>query len=140
MVLYEYHGRNAQGQAVHGQLEAASADAAADLLTDRGVIPLSIVEYQHNVSFSERWARWRNSGRVETVDLIMFCRQMHTITRADIPLVKGIRGLAATLRHLSFKTTLEDVAERLEAGQELSAAMRHHPKVFNNLFISIVSV
>lgn len=140
MVLYEFHGRNAQGQMVNGQLEVASADAAADLLSDRGVIPLSIVEYQHKVSFSERWERWRNSGRVETVDLIMFCRQMYTITRAGIPLVKGIRGLAATLRHLSFKTTLEDVAERLEAGQELSAAMRHHPKVFNNLFISIVSV
>src|SRR5690554_5980967 len=109
MALYEFHGRNAQGQLVDGQLEAASADAAAGLLSDRGVIPLSIAEYQHKPSFSQRWEHWRNSGRVETVDLIMFCRQMYTITRAGIPLVKGIRGLAATLRHLTFKNTLEDI-------------------------------
>ncbi|MDQ2075226.1 type II secretion system F family protein [Marinimicrobium sp. ABcell2] len=140
MAVYQFRGRNAQGQLVNGQLEAANTDAAAGLLFGRGVIPLSIDEYRDKPSLNQRWERWSNSGKVEPVDLIMFCRQMYTITRAGIPLVKGIRGLAATLRHLTFKETLEDVADRLEAGQELSAAMRHHPKVFNNLFVSIVNV
>lgn len=140
MAIYQFRGRNAEGQLVNGQLEAANPDAAAGVLSGRGVVPLSIAEYQDKTSFSERWEQWRNRGKVETVDLIMFCRQMYTITRAGIPLVKGLRGLAATLRHLTFRETLNDVADRLEAGVELSTAMRHHPEVFNNLFVSIVNV
>lgn len=140
MAIYQFRGRNAEGRLVTGQLEAASADAVAGQLSGRGVTPLSIEPYEYKPSFSERWQAWRNSGKVEMVDLIMFCRQMYTITRAGVPLVRGIRGLAANLRHVTFRETLDDIAERLESGLELSVAMRHHPKVFNNLFVSIVSV
>ncbi len=140
MAIYQFRGRNAEGQLVTGQLEAPTADAAAGQLSGRGVTPLAIDEHQHRLSWSQRWEQWQNSGKIETVDLIMFCRQMYTITRAGVPLVRGIRGLAANLRHVTFRETLEDIAERLESGLELSVAMRHHPKVFNNLFVSIVSV
>ncbi|WP_341936515.1 type II secretion system F family protein [Marinimicrobium sp. C2-29] len=140
MAIYQFRGRNAEGQLVTGQLEAPTADAAAGQLSGRGVTPLAIDEHQHRQSWSQRWEQWQNSGKIETVDLIMFCRQMYTITRAGVPLVRGIRGLAANLRHVTFRETLEDIADRLESGLELSVAMRHHPNVFNNLFVSIVSV
>lgn len=140
MTIYQFRGRNTEGQLVSGQLEAADPEAVAGQLAGRGVTPLSIELTSARAGWSERWERWRRSGKVETVDLIMFCRQMYTITRAGVPLIRGIRGLAANLRHLTFRETLDDVADRLESGQELSVAMRHHPKVFNNLFVSIVSV
>ncbi|WP_111640418.1 type II secretion system F family protein [Marinimicrobium alkaliphilum] len=140
MTVYHYQGRNAQGQAVTGQLEAQSAEAAAGELSARGLIPLALSERRPQQSLEERWQRWRNSGRVSTTDLILFCRQMYTITRAGVPLIRGIRGMAATLKQVTFKEALEDVVERLETGQELSAAMRHHPRIFDNLFVSIVSV
>ncbi len=140
MAIYQFKGRNAEGRPVAGQLEGASPDAVAGQLAGRGVTPIAIELYEHRPSWSERWQEWRHSGEVETVDLIMFCRQMYTITRAGVPLVRGIRGLAANLRHVTFRNTLEDIADRLESGLELSMAMRHHPKVFNNLFVSIVSV
>ncbi|WP_347330946.1 type II secretion system F family protein [Marinimicrobium locisalis] len=140
MATYQFRGRNAEGRLVTGQLEAASADAVAGQLSGRGVTPLAIEPYEYKASLSERLQAWHNSGKVETVDLIMFCRQMYTITRAGVPLVRGIRGLAANLRNVTFRETLEDIADRLEAGLELSVAMRHHPKVFDNLFVSIVSV
>ena len=140
MALYQFRGRNAQGQLVTGQLDATSPDAAAGQLSGRGVTPLAIEEHEQRLSLSERWEQWSQSEKVETVELIMFCRQMYTITRAGVPLVRGVRGLAANLRHRVFRQALEDVADRLEAGQELSVAMRAYPKIFNNLFISIVSV
>ncbi|UZJ45923.1 type II secretion system F family protein [Marinimicrobium sp. C6131] len=140
MALYQFKGRNAEGRPVSGQLEGPSPDAVAGQLAGRGVTPIAIEPYEHRPSWSERWQEWRHSGQVETVDLIMFCRQMYTITRAGVPLVRGIRGLAANLRHVTFRNTLEDIADRLESGLELSVAMRHHPNVFNNLFVSVVSV
>ena len=140
MALYDYRGRNPQGVQVTGQLEGPSRDAVASQLAGRGVTPLDISEHQLKQSFSERYQEWRGGGKVDTVDLIMFCRQMYTITKAGIPLIKGVRGLAASLRHLGFQKVLNDIADQLETGMELSVSMRRHPEVFNNLFLSLVNV
>lgn len=140
MAIYEFKGRNVEGRLITGQLDASSQDAAVNQLLGRGVTPVEVKEFVEQVSLSERFARATNRGRVETVELIMFCRQMHTITRAGIPLVKGLRGLAASLRNYTFQQALNDIVERLEAGIELSTAMRAHPKIFQNLFVSLVSV
>ncbi|WP_049629551.1 type II secretion system F family protein [Cellvibrio sp. pealriver] len=140
MAIYEFKGRNAEGRPITGQLDASSQDAAVNQLLGRGITPVDVNEFIEKLSLSERFTRATNRGKVETVELIMFCRQMHTITRAGIPLVKGLRGLSASLRNYTFQQTLLDVIERLEAGVELSTAMRAHPKIFNNLFVSLVSV
>jgi len=140
MAIYEFKGRNVEGRLITGQLDASSQDAAVNQLLGRGVTPVEINEFIEQLSLSERFARATNRGRVETVELIMFCRQMHTITRAGIPLVKGLRGLSASLRNYAFQQALNDIVERLEAGVELSTAMRAHPKIFQNLFVSLVSV
>ncbi len=140
MAIYEFKGRNVEGRLITGQVDASSQDAAVNQLLGRGVTPVEIKEFIEQLSLSEKFARATNRGRVETVELIMFCRQMHTITRAGIPLVKGLRGLSASLRNYAFQQALNDIVERLEAGVELSTAMRAHPKIFHNLFVSLVSV
>ena len=140
MAIYEFKGRNVEGRLINGQLDASSQDAAVNQLLGRGVTPVEVKEFIEQLSLSEQFARATNRGRVETVELIMFCRQMHTITRAGIPLVKGLRGLSASLRNYAFQQALNDIVERLEAGTELSTAMRAHPKIFSNLFVSLVGV
>jgi MSHA biogenesis protein MshG len=140
MTIYAFRGRNTEGRLVNGQVDAPSADAAANQLLGRGVTPLALDEQKITQSLSERWQEMTNTGRVETVELIMFCRQMYTITKSGIPLIKGLRGLSASMRNYTFQKTLDDIVERLESGVELSAAMRHHPKMFNNLFVSMIAV
>lgn len=140
MAIFEFKGRTNEGRLITGQLDASSPDAAASQLLGRGITPIELKAFVETLSLSERFARATNSGKVETVELIMFCRQMHTISRAGIPLVKGLRGLSASLRNYTFQQALVDIVERLEAGVELSVAMRAHPKIFNNLFVSLVSV
>lgn len=140
MPQFRFQGRSAQGQLVDGLREAASADALAGQLMGRGVTPLKIQEVTPSQDFVRRLEAMMGGERVKPVDLIMFCRQMYTITKSGIPLVRGIRGLAASLRHQFFRDSLNDVADRLETGINLSQAMRHHPKIFNNLFISMIAV
>jgi MSHA biogenesis protein MshG len=140
MAIYLFKGRNAEGRLVNGQVEANNTDLAAGQLLGRGITPISMEEQLVQLSLSEKFERATNLGKVEIVELIMFCRQMYTISKSGIPLVKGLRGLAASLRNYTFQRALEDIIARLETGVELSTAMRFHPKIFNNLFISMVSV
>lgn len=140
MAIYQFKGRNTEGRLVNGQVDAVNPDAAASQLLGRGVTPVSIDEVVEQISFFERIERSANWGKVETVELIMFCRQMYTITKAGIPLIKGLHGLSASLHNHTFQSALEDIIVRLETGVELSTAMRSHPKIFNNLFVSLVNV
>jgi MSHA biogenesis protein MshG len=140
MAIYQFKGRNAEGRLVNGQVDAANTDAAANQLLGRGITPVAMDELLVSISLSEKIERATNRGKVEDVELIMFARQMYTISKSGIPLVKGLRGLAASLRNYTFQQALNDIVERLETGVELSAAMRSHPKIFNNLFVSMVSV
>jgi len=140
MAIYQFKGRNADGRLINGQVEAATTDAAATQLFGRGITPVSMEEQIIELPLSERFRRATNMGKVESVELIMFSRQMFTISKSGIPLVKGLRGLSASLRNPTFQEALNDIIARLETGVELSTAMRFHPKIFNNLFVSMVSV
>ena len=140
MAQYKFQGRSAQGQEVSGVLEANSVDAAAGVLGGRGITPIKIDEVGASASIIRRLNHLLGANKVREVDLIMFCRQMYTITKSGIPLTRGLRGLAASLRHEGFRDTINDLAERLETGVSLSVAMGHHPKTFNSLFVSLISV
>lgn len=140
MAIFQFKGRNADGRLISGQVDAATTDAVANQLLGRGITPISMEEQLVKLSLGEKLERATNRGKVENVELIMFTRQMYTISKSGIPLVKGLRGLSASLRNYTFQQALNDIVDRLETGVELSTAMRSHPKIFNNLFISMVSV
>ena len=140
MTIFQFKGRDADGVAVNGQVDTANLDSAANHLLGRGITPISIEEQKEESSLKKQFKNLTMKERVEPVELIMFCRQMYTISKAGIPLIKGLRGIAASIRNEMFQTVLNDVIERLETGVELSTAMRAHPNVFNNLMINMVGV
>lgn len=140
MAQFKYQGRANRGQPVQGQIQASSVDAVANQLIGRGITPIKIEEISVGASFARQINDALGANKIRSVDLVMFCRQMYTITKAGIPLTRGLRGLSASVRHEYFQEVLSEVADRLEEGSDLSTAMRHYPKVFNTLFTSMVAV
>jgi len=140
MAQYQYHGRANRGQPVQGQIQAASVDAVASQLVGRGITPIKIEEVSVGASVVRQINDALGANKIRSVDLVMFCRQMYTITKAGIPLTRGLRGLAASIRHEYFQEVLSEVADRLEQGSNLSTAMRHYPKAFDQLFVSMIAV
>ena len=140
MAQYKYQGRANRGQPVQGMIEAKTIDAVSSQLVGRGITPIKIEEISVGASYLRTVNDFIGANKVQAADLVMFCRQMYTITKAGIPLTRGIRGLAASIRHEYLQDVLSDVADRLEAGSDLSTAMRRHPKAFNQLFVSMIAV
>ncbi|MBB3168760.1 type II secretion system F family protein [Simiduia aestuariiviva] len=140
MPAYKYTGRDPSGSKITGILEGSSTDAIAAALVNRGITPLQVEEAAQLESWVERINESLASKEVDTADLVMFCRQMFTITKSGIPLMKGLQGLAKTMSHRHFKRALEDIVERLESGMDMSTAMRYHQDIFSSLFLSMVKV
>jgi MSHA biogenesis protein MshG len=142
MPEFSYKGRGSDGRMVNGRTAGDSVDHVAQRLISTGVIPIEIASIgvvAGNLNF-EKLGRRFGLGGVTTTDLVMFSRQMYTITRAGIPLLRGLRGLIASTHNAILRETLEDMLESLEGGRDLAASFARHPKIFPNLYVSIVSV
>lgn len=142
MASFSYKGRSADGKLVTGTAPGDSIDQVAQRLLGTGVTPLDISE-QGAVASSldfEKLGRKIGLGKVTTSDLVMFSRQMYTITRAGIPLLRGLRGLVSSTHNVQLRETLEDILESLEGGRDLASSFARHPEIFPKLYVSIVGV
>ena len=138
---FTYRGKDSSGSQQQGALEASSADAAASELMRRGITPLQITEKAPSAGANFNLAAMPIFRRKITLDeLLVFCRQMHALTKAGIPLIRTMRGLADTTRSQVLSEVLDDITDRLEGGVTMATAMQAHPKVFSELFIAMIHV
>lgn len=142
MSLYRFTGRDAQGGKIIGSREAGSADSLASELLAERITPLTIEE-QAQSNDSDVFAQLKERLRRKHVDLeelIIFCRQMYSLSKAGVPIIRAIGGLAESSRNLYLREVLQAVRSDLEGGQGMAVALNAHPKVFNTLFVSMISV
>ena len=79
--------------------------------------------------------------RVELVDLMLFCRQMYTLLKSGVPIMRGLAGLQESAQQPdASRAALGDVRESLEAGRELSLAHAPAPEVFSPFYMAMVRV
>lgn len=140
MSKFQYQGRDRKGDAVSGVLDVASENAAASELVRLGVTPIKIVALSEKSSSSSGIEINIFPKKVSLDALIIFCRQMNALTRAGIPIIRAMKGLAESTRSELLSETLADVTSRLESGINLASSMQAHPKVFSELFISMIHV
>lgn len=141
MPHFRYKARSSRGEAVEGVLEAASVDAVANQLFNTGVTPIDIQETRapRQRTGGETWSRLFER-RVTLVDLIVFSRQMYTLSRAGIPIIRAINGLADSTKSERFARVLRRISESLESGRSLAESLRQHPDVFSSLYVAIIQV
>src|SRR3954452_2702973 len=123
MPTFRYNGRTARGEAVAGSLEAESSDALASHLFTRGITPTDI--RQAAVSQDALADLWRKlgGGKPGIAEIILFSRQMHAITKAGLPLLRGMQSLAASTPNTVLRGVLSSVIDSLQGGRELSFAL-----------------
>ncbi len=137
MATFSYQGRDSSGALVKGTVEANSADGVVNQLVNGGVTPIEISEKKDTASFAMPALLQR---RVTLDELIMFCRQMYSLTRAGVVLNKAIRGLSSSVPNPVLREVLADVENTLNSGVSLSVSLGKHRSVFDDLFINIIQV
>jgi len=139
--LFAYKGRNARGELMQGVLEAADSGAVADQLFSTGVTPIEINVTTAVVKQGDDnlWERLTEK-KVTAMDVQLFSRQMYTLLKSGVPIMRGLAGLQESAISKSFGRVIKDLRESLDSGRELSAAMRRHPDVFSAFYLSMVRV
>ncbi|MDG3084795.1 type II secretion system F family protein [Vibrio hannami] len=140
MPNFKYQGRSSDGSKSAGVVDAATEELAAESLINKGIIPTSIIPVsQAGSAFDFDLARYLTPS-IPLEALVIFCRQMYSLTKAGVPLLRAIKGLTVNSTNKHLKQALEEVGAELTNGRSLSASMKMHSKVFSPLFVSMVNV
>ncbi|MFK3737999.1 type II secretion system F family protein [Massilia sp. TN1-12] len=142
MPFFAYKGRNARGELMQGVLEGADSGAVADQLFGTGVTPIEISLTTRKSAGGADDSLWQRltRKRVTSLDVQLFSRQIYTLLKSGVPIMRGLAGLQESATNKSFARVLQDLRESLDAGRELSAAMRRHPECFNAFYLAMVRV
>jgi len=138
---FAYKARNARGELLQGVLEAADSGAVANQLFSTGITPVEISQTSKPKERADgTWLQHLFEPGIRPIDVQLFSRQMYTLLKAGVPIMRGLAGLQESAINKSFARVVKDLRESLDAGRELSAAMRRHPDVFTSFYVSMVRI
>lgn len=139
MAQFSYTARKSSGELATGVLEAADASSVAQILAGRSFTPIEITENTQKQT-AELTQISFFTPNITLDDLVIFSRQMYSLAKSGIPILRAVKGLADTTSSKRMAIALDDVAEQLERGRTLSSALHKHERIFGRLFVSIVHV
>ena len=131
-VVFVWDGTDAAGRKVSGELSAAEPRVARALLRRQGVVVSRLRR-------KRAAARLFGAG-VKPEDIALFSRQMATMMRAGVPLVRAFDIVASGARNVALATIVQGVGGAVAAGSSLSQALAKYPKQFNGLYCNLVGV
>ena len=140
MSSFVWQGRNARGQLVSGRVEADDVDRVAEQLLRIDITPISIDQLVDSRRQTDSLSARLGLDKPGLNDLILFSRQMYTMTRAGIPLIQGLKNVGGSTRNRQLSEAIDRTVEALESGRGLSAGLALSPRIFPPMYVSIVRV
>ena len=132
MPAYHYRAVDPSGCIIEGHLEAASERALETQLRQSDIELLRCAERS-----AGRFGRRKG---VKRKDLIGFCFHMEQMTRAGLPILEALSDLRDSVAHPVFKEAIGNLITSVEVGKTLSQAMSEYPDIFDDVFVSLISV
>ncbi|MBU1106415.1 MAG: type II secretion system inner membrane protein GspF [Candidatus Riflebacteria bacterium] len=134
MATFAYKARNWDGKIVSAEMEGESKEVCIAKLREKGYFVTNITEKKGSggISFS-----FLQRG-VNTQEVCIFARQFATMIGSGVPLVRCLTILQAQCENPTFKKIISQIRSDVEGGATFSKSLEKHPRVFSDLFCSLV--
>jgi MSHA biogenesis protein MshG len=141
MPSFSYKGRSASGAIVKGVVEGATATGVAEQLSGQGITPLDITPAKEGAGGDVS----RSLGdlfkeKVTHLDILLFSRQLYTLLKAGVPIMRSLAGLQESTTSMAMKEVLREIRASLESGRELSVSLARQQNVFTPFYLAMVRV
>ncbi len=132
MTKYLYKAIDSSSSDITGEIEADSQDEAVDLLRKKNIRVLSI--RKSPVKFSFQFI-----SKVKLVDISRFTRQFAAMISAGLPLVQCMDILNKQTENKTLASAANQVYSDIQGGSSLAEALEKHPRIFNDLYCSMIA-
>ncbi len=129
---YFWQAKAENGSIQKGEMEAVSETAVRTGLRRRGLLPVSVKKK------SQGAFGFKGRGGIREADIVVMVRQLSTMINAGVPAVQCFEMLALSTENKAMKKMLKGILGHLNSGDPIAESMKHYPKYFDRLFISLV--
>jgi type IV pilus assembly protein PilC len=137
MPSFRYEAIDENGNIVRGTIRAETEREVVERLAQENRRVIYIGEERE----AERGKGWRLLfGKVKERDLLVFTRQLATLLRAGVSIIRSLDSLRDQTLNPTLRDIIQQVRNDVMGGMSLADALARHPKVFSPLYVSMVRV
>lgn len=130
---YTYRAINQNGRVIRGSVFAANEQDLNGLVESSG---LDLIEFK---KVSEQRVSKVLQKQVKTRDLIQLCVHLEQLQRAGVPLIESLAEVRDSTDTPRLRDALAQITREVNDGGSLSAAFEGQPKLFGNVFKSLIA-
>jgi len=128
---FSYEAVDSRGKKLKGELKAASLEAAKVELRRQGITPQKLKKKAKPL--------FESKGKIETVEIAIFARQLATMMEAGVPLVQAFDIVGRGSENPAMMNLILGIKADIESGTPLADALHKQPQYFDDLFCNLVS-
>src|SRR5690606_24703310 len=129
--VFVYKGIDKKGNKVNGELTGTSAALIKAQLLKQGISARSVTKKAKPLFGG-------GGKKIKPGDIAVFSRQMATMMKAGVPLVQSFEIVAEGLANINLQKLVLTIRDDVASGTSFAAALRNHPRYFDNLFCNLV--
>lgn len=133
MPLFKYKAVDLSGKFIQGSLDAGNI---ADLEIRLEKMNLDLVTCKQKEPGADIFGR----NKITRRDLINFSFHLEQLTRSGVPILDGLKDLREGEENPGFRDVIASLIEAVEGGSSFSQALGMYPKVFDDVFVSLIKV
>lgn len=135
-MLFKYSAVDKNGSKRDGDIDALNIDVAINSLQTRGLVIVTIVPAEQPHSLLEANITWFD--RVSNKEIVILSRQMATLFESQVSALRVFRLLGEEATNKFLQKILNEVADDIQGGSQISLALNKHPKAFSSFYVNMV--
>jgi len=134
--IWIYTARDMHGTPFKGEIESESREQAFEAISERGLIPTVVKPRSEKTSLTTILGNFGSANREK---LIIFTRQLRTMIRAGIPILRALGCIEQGAKEIGMKEEIDGIRSHLESGTSLSQAMSQYPRKFPPIYVASIA-
>jgi type IV pilus assembly protein PilC len=130
--IFTYEGTDRNGKPRKGEISGINASWAKAELRKQGLIKVKKLQKKRaDITLF-------GGGKVKSDDISVFTRQMATMMKAGVPLMRAFEIVSETLENKKMAELVAAMRNSVANGGTFGSALREHPKYFDELYCSLI--
>ncbi len=127
---WKYKAKLKSGKITKGEIDADTKEKAEIQLRQKGYSNVKVKKLPKDLM----------PKKVSYQDITDMTRQLATMTKAGIPIIKSFEVfIMGVKKHTRLKILAMELKQAIEGGESLSVALSHFPKIFDKLYIGLIT-
>lgn len=141
MAKFKYIALDKEGRELSGVIESTSEnrarkDLAAQVFLVSRIAEVAAIASEKKAAGGKAKKPLFGTG-VGKENITVFSRQLSTLLKAGLPLLRSLEVIARQEKNPYFKAIVDQLADNVRTGNKFSDGLSQHPKIFDKLYVNM---